>query len=37
MITRIKIDGYKSFQDFELKMKPLMVLFGPNTSGKSNL
>ncbi len=37
MITRIKIDGYKSFKDFELQMKPLMVLFGPNTSGKSNL
>ena len=37
MITRVKIDGYKSFKNFELKMKPLMVIFGPNASGKSNL
>lgn len=37
MITRVKIDGYKSFRDFELPMKPLMVIFGPNASGKSNL
>lgn len=36
MITRVKIDGYKSFKDFELEMKPLMVIFGPNASGKSN-
>jgi len=37
MIKRIRIKGYKSFRDFELKMKPLMILFGPNASGKSNL
>jgi len=36
MINRVKIDGYKSFRDFELEMKPLMVVFGPNASGKSN-
>jgi len=37
MITRVEIDGYKSFKNFELEMKPLMVVFGPNASGKSNL
>ena len=37
MITRVYIDGYKSFKDFELEMKNLMVIFGPNASGKSNL
>jgi predicted ATPase len=37
MITKVQIDGYKSFRNFELEFKPLMVIFGPNASGKSNL
>lgn len=37
MIRRIKIDGYKSFKGFELELRPLSVIFGPNASGKSNL
>ncbi len=37
MITRIEIDGFKSFVDFELELKPLTVLAGANNSGKSNL
>jgi predicted ATPase len=37
VITRIKIDGFKSFVDFELDVSPLLVLVGPNGSGKSNL
>lgn len=37
MIRRIKIDGYKSFKDFEVTLRPLSVIFGPNASGKSNL
>ena len=37
MIKRIRIKGYKSFQDFNLELKPLSVIFGPNASGKSNL
>jgi len=37
MITKVKVDGYKSFKNFELKMRPLMIIFGPNASGKSNL
>ncbi len=37
MIRKIRIDGYKSFQGFELELRPLSVIFGPNASGKSNL
>lgn len=36
MIKRIKIQGYKSFKDLNLELKPLTVIFGPNASGKSN-
>ncbi|MEU7043163.1 ATP-binding protein [Streptomyces varsoviensis] len=37
MITRIAIDGYKSFDDFTLDLPPFAVLVGANASGKSNL
>ncbi|WP_139140839.1 AAA family ATPase, partial [Streptomyces oceani] len=37
MITRIEIDGYKSFLDFELDVRPCTILVGGNGSGKSNL
>jgi len=37
MIRRIRIDGYKSFQNFDVKLAPLSVILGPNASGKSNL
>ncbi|RKS75105.1 putative ATPase [Actinomadura pelletieri DSM 43383] len=37
MITRIEIDGFKSFLDFELDVPPFLALVGPNASGKSNL
>ena len=37
MIRRIKINGYKSFRNLNLELKPLSVIFGPNASGKSNL
>lgn len=37
MITRIEIDGFKSFVDFGLDLKPFTVLAGANNSGKSNL
>ncbi|MCW5968027.1 MAG: AAA family ATPase [Blastocatellales bacterium] len=36
MIKRIKISGYKSLVDVEVKLRPLSVLFGPNSAGKSN-
>ena len=37
MIKRIKIEGYKSFRELDLQLRPLTVIFGPNGSGKSNL
>ncbi len=37
MLTRIKISGFKSFQDFEMEFTPLTVVAGTNASGKSNL
>lgn len=37
MITNIKINGFKSFQDFEMQFTPLTIIAGANASGKSNL
>jgi AAA15 family ATPase/GTPase len=37
MITRIEIDGFKSFADFSLDLPPFLVLIGGNATGKSNL
>lgn len=37
MITRIEIDGFKSFVDFQMEFSPLTVIAGVNASGKSNL
>lgn len=37
MITYIKIDGFKSFQQFEMDFTPLTVIAGSNAAGKSNL
>ena len=37
MIRRIRIEGYKSFAELDLRLAPLSVIFGPNASGKSNL
>jgi predicted ATPase len=37
MLERIKIRGFKSLHDVDLQMSPLMVLFGPNAVGKSNI
>lgn len=36
MIRKLKIVGYKSFDKLELSLNPLMVILGPNSSGKSN-
>ncbi|ESQ14766.1 MAG: ATP-binding protein [Thiohalocapsa sp. PB-PSB1] len=36
MLNRIRIQGYKSLRDVEVRLKPLSVLFGPNAAGKSN-
>ena len=37
MLTRIEIDGFKSFENFGLNLNPLTAVVGPNASGKSNL
>ncbi len=37
MITRVEIDGFKSFQRFALDLEPLTIIAGPNSAGKSNL
>src|SRR5689334_8151130 len=37
MITRIEIDGFKSFHEFKLELSPFQVIIGGNGSGKSNL
>lgn len=37
MITYIKINGFKSFYNFEMEFTPLTVIAGVNASGKSNL
>lgn len=37
MLTRIEIDGFKTFENFQLELRPFTVVVGPNASGKSNL
>lgn len=37
MITRLEIDGFKTFKEFQLNLSPLSAVVGPNASGKSNL
>lgn len=37
MITRIEIDGFKTFRDFGLNLGPFVAIVGANASGKSNL
>lgn len=37
MLTRIEIDGFKSFERFALDLPPFAIVLGPNASGKSNL
>jgi predicted ATPase len=37
MLTRIEIDGFKTFEEFKLDLDPFVVILGPNASGKSNL
>ncbi|WP_420140954.1 AAA family ATPase [Sphingomonas sp.] len=37
MLTRIEIDGFKTFENFELDLHPFTAIVGPNASGKSNL
>jgi AAA15 family ATPase/GTPase len=36
MLTRIEIDGFKTFRHFALDLEPFQVIVGPNGVGKSN-
>jgi predicted ATPase len=37
LLTRLRVQGFKSLHDVELELAPLVVLMGPNAAGKSNL
>ena len=37
MLTRIEIDGFKTFEDFSVDLAPFVVVLGSNAAGKSNL
>jgi predicted ATPase len=37
MLTRIEIDGFKTFSSFSIDLMPFTAIVGPNASGKSNL
>lgn len=37
MITKIEIDGFKTFSKFQMEFAPLTIIAGANASGKSNL
>lgn len=37
VLDRIQARGFKSLHDVELRLAPLVVVFGPNAVGKSNL
>ncbi|GGK19375.1 hypothetical protein GCM10010124_09980 [Pilimelia terevasa] len=37
MLTRIEIDGFKTFRGFALDVPPLLTVVGRNAAGKSNL
>lgn len=37
MITRLEIDGFKSFAKFAVDLPALVAIVGPNASGKSNI
>jgi len=36
MLTRVRVQGYKSLRNLDVRLPNLAVLFGPNASGKSN-
>ena len=37
MLTRIEIDGFKSFENFSVDLAPFVAILGTNAAGKSNL
>lgn len=37
MLTKVKIENFKSIRKLDLELAPLTILVGPNASGKSNV
>jgi predicted ATPase len=37
MLKRLHVKGFKSIEDLAVEFSPLVVIFGPNAAGKSNL
>lgn len=37
MLTRLEIDGFKTFEDLDISFSPFTVILGSNAAGKSNL
>ncbi|HUV80620.1 MAG TPA: AAA family ATPase [Candidatus Bathyarchaeia archaeon] len=37
MLSKIKIENFKSIENLELELAPLTIFVGPNSSGKSNV
>jgi len=37
MITKLEINGFKTFEDFKISLSPFVIIAGANGSGKSNL
>ena len=37
MLTRVEIDGFKTFSNFSADLRPFTAVVGPNATGKSNL
>ncbi|MBI4560730.1 MAG: AAA family ATPase [Candidatus Rokubacteria bacterium] len=37
MLTRLKVQNYKSLRDIDIGLNPLTVFVGPNNAGKSNI
>lgn len=37
MLTRLRVQNYKSLRDVEIRLNPLTVFVGPNNAGKSNI
>jgi predicted ATPase len=36
MLTRVEIDGFKTFENLKVNLQPFVAIVGPNATGKSN-
>jgi predicted ATPase len=37
MLTRIQLENFKSWRKLDIELAPLTILFGTNSSGKTNI